>query len=589
MSALLPGKHSTPVAFFFAVNRKEIPWIALNMLLYSIGGITLILLSYLLGKIIDALTLHSGISLAPLLWMSLGLVVLYEVGYRLGHLCEIRIRTRLRARTKKVLFDHTRTLSFGYFADRFAGEISHKVTMAADAFERLLLVITNNVVEDLVLIIVSSLVLGSISIWYAVFLLAWTLCFVGGLTFFARHMDEKAGAWAIEETRTTGALVDVYGNIGAVKVFGKGEDTRAVHQQIDAEARALLALGKWDVLMYNFAGIFIILLVGGFMWISALLYTDALITVGALVTVTGVGFRLYGSVWELGPRLAEFIRYRGEVRQNLTDLVVAPLVLDGEHAAPTAALQVGVEYKDVVFGYGQGEPILNGFSLMVKPGEKVGIVGLSGAGKTTFANLLLRFFDTQGGSIRLNGVYIREFTQEFLRSHISYISQDTSLFHDTISKNIAYGADAASQADVEHAAKLAYAHEFIETLPHKYKSIVGERGIKLSGGQRQRITIARALLADRPLFLLDEATSALDTDSEQKIQKGLEALMEGKTVIAIAHRLSTLSHMDRIIFMEGGKIIEDGTHEELLALEGKYANLWQKQAGGFLPSEIATF
>jgi ATP-binding cassette subfamily B protein len=345
--------------------------------------------------------------------------------------------------------------------------------------------------------------------------------------------------------------------------------------------------------MYHFQGTSIVLLMVGLIWITAILLQKHLLGIGDVVFVSAAALRLKDLAWGMGKNIADFIRYHGEVQQNLSDLVVAPKVktippmatMSGIVATDTQMKHdIRIEFKNVEFSYVSGHAVLDNFSLTIEPRQKVGIVGLSGAGKTTLANLLLRFFDPQKGVVLLNGIDIREFTQESLRSHISHISQDTSLFHDTVGANIAYAAPSASADQIREAAHLAYADEFISALPKRYQSIVGDRGIKLSGGQRQRISVARAILADRPIFLLDEATSALDSDSEAKIQKGLQSLMKQKTVIAIAHRLSTLANMDRIIYLEKGRIAEDGSHTELLKKGGSYAKLWQLQAGGFLPN-----
>ncbi|MFZ2205785.1 MAG: ABC transporter ATP-binding protein [Minisyncoccia bacterium] len=585
MNKIKSKNYNNPLNFFLTTNSKEIKWILLNSLFYGLGTITSIGISFYLGKIVDALNLDNG-NIKLLIVLLVFVLFIHEIFYRIGHVLEVTVSARIRQSVKKYLFAHTSKLSFGYFADRFAGQISHKISTAADTLESMKNIVTNNFIDNTVLVVVSMITMALVYPPLGIAILVWVVIFVIGIRPFIRKINLYAEMFAEDSSNTTGALVDIYTNISSVKVYSRDFDQQRIYDQIDKEYNSQLAMGKWFVLVYLYQGISAILLGCAFIFFTVQGYAHGFISIGQIILVAGVGFKILDYVYNTGNSISEFTRQYSECSQVLKDLLLEPSVNDGKHHIPNEWDTVNIIYQDVSFTYNQNKKILDHFSLTIPVGQKIGIVGLSGVGKTTLINLLLRFFDPQEGKIIINNLDITEMTQESLRSHISFISQDTSLFHTTIAENIQYGSPEVSREKIQEVAKMAYADEFIQTLPNGYDTVVGERGVKLSGGQRQRVAIARAILKNSPLFILDEATSALDSDSEAKVQIALKVLMQNKTVIAIAHRLSTLQFMDRIIFLENGKIIEDGTHEELLKKNGKYANLWHMQAGGFLPEEV---
>ena len=581
----------------FGLAFRSLEWSSLVVLgttiLYGIGASSQLWASTLVGRIIDQFTpaLHSGIYTDVLhtgLWL-VGAYLLHELAYRMGHIGEVISETQIQRGGETILFTDSITKDYLYFADRFGGSITQKIAMVTDALKSMALVVMNDFGESLIFFCSAVYFLSQIYHPLGIALLVWTILFTLGIIPIARKLEQASSAFAEAESRAAGFLTDTYSNIATVKIYGlQPRKLHHVFDQIRAQANASFRMGWWEVLCYHYQGINAVLVASGLVGSAFWLAAHHVITIGQAIGIAGMATIIFDAVWTLGPSIASFLKYYGESKGALEDLSEPARITDQPAAFTQDALLPDrtIVFDDVSFRYHPDRPIIDHFSLTVHEGEKIGLVGLSGAGKTTCVNLLLRFLEPQSGRITIGGRDLRELTQDYLHAHLSHVAQESTLFHTTLAENIAYGSQQEPTSDsIERAATLAYAHDFITALPDGYASAVGERGIKLSGGQRQRVTIARAILKDAPIFVLDEATSALDSDSEIKVQNGLQRLMKGRTVIAVAHRLSTLRFMDRIVVMQNGTITEEGTHEELLAQNGHYAALWAMQSGTMLKED----
>ncbi|MEP7282502.1 MAG: ABC transporter ATP-binding protein, partial [Rubrivivax sp.] len=389
----------------------------------------------------------------------------------------------------------------------------------------------------------------------------------------------------------TGRITDAYTNIATVKLFSHsnreaGYARSAMQEFLVTVHRQMRLVSGFEIVNQLLS----VILIGATTGVTLWLWTRGDIGVGAVAASTAMALRLNGiSHWVMW-EMASLFEHVGTVQDGIGIFARPHSVLDRPGAAPLVVPRGEVRFEQVHFGYGGTRPVIDGLTLTIRPGEKIGLVGRSGAGKSTVVNLLLRFYDLESGRILVDGQDIAGVQQDSLRAQIGMVTQDTSLLHRSVRDNIVYGRPDASEIQMVHAAERAEAHDFIQGLAdpkgrHGYDAHVGERGVKLSGGQRQRIAIARVMLKDAPILLLDEATSALDSEVEQAIQASLYRLMEGKTVVAIAHRLSTIAAMDRLIVMDRGHVVEQGTHAELLSAGGLYARLWAHQSGGFLGEE----
>jgi ATP-binding cassette, subfamily B, multidrug efflux pump len=483
---------------------------------------------------------------------------------------------------------HVVRQSWAFFQNDFAGRIASKVMQTGPAVRESLVALLTAVWYILVYGTSAALLLAAADKWLALPVVLWFLGYVTILRAFVPHMRDRSHDMSEARSVLTGRIVDAYTNILTVKLFARARDEDAyVRRAVDEHTglfHASLRLNTLFGLSLSTLNALLVVSTGG---LAIFLWTRGVVAVGTVAMALPLAWQIVNVAGWVAWQVTAIFENVGVVQEGMSTIARPIALTDRVDAAPLKVTRGEVKFENVRFGYGRETGLIDGLSLAVRAGEKIGLVGRSGAGKSTLVNLLLRFFDLEDGRILIDGQDIAAVTQESLRAQISVVTQDTSLLHRSIRDNIRYGRPEASEAEIVAAAELAHADEFIGDLEdwkgrRGFDSQVGERGVKLSGGQRQRVAIARVILKNAPILVLDEATSALDSEVEAAIQASLGTLMAGRTVIAIAHRLSTIAQMDRLVVLDRGRVVEQGSHDELLRRNGHYAALWRRQSGGFI-------
>lgn len=544
----------------------------------------------------DMLTLMAVVLLISPVWIWLNSLVHFQV---LQGIFPMQMRWRFHR--------HMLGQSMQFYQDEFSGRVSAKVMQTALAVRDTIMTVGDMLMYVSVYFLTTGVILFRLDKWLLVPFMLWIVMFSLSLWFFIPRLKLAASRQADARALMTGRITDAYANIATVKLFSHSR--RELTYAKDAMRQFLLTVHgqmRWVTWLEVINHLTSVVLIGSTAVIGIYLWQDSLITVGAIAAATAMALRLNGLTHWIMWQTATLFENIGTVQDGISTLSTPHAIIDQPNAQELKVNQGEIVFHDVKFTYdgtkmenshlkdnqAKHDHLLNEFNLHIQAGEKVGLVGRSGAGKSTLVNLLLRFYDVDSGAILIDQQNIAQMSQESLRQQIGMVTQDTSLLHRTVRENIAYGRPTASDDDIINAAKQAHAWEFIQQLSDAKGNTgldtqVGERGVKLSGGQRQRIAIARVMLKNAPILLLDEATSALDSEVEHAITDSLNDMMSGKTVIAIAHRLSTIASMDRLVVMDKGQIVEQGSHVELLAQNGVYARLWARQSGGFLGEEMA--
>lgn len=503
-------------------------------------------------------------------------------GRRLQDIASMYVQSRIMANLFDTTFAYLIEHSYNFFISNFSGSLTHKVTKFVRAFEVLADSILIQFFPTFIFVCGAVVVLFIRNPWIGSALGLWCVGFIWFQVWVSVKRQPLREERSAADTRITGTVADAISNQSTIALFaGYTHEhkifSRVVERWRDAALRSWLA----DWWIWSGIGLFMIAIEIGLLAGAVLLWKDGLATLGDFVLIQAYLMVTFDRLVTINRELRRFYDAFADAAEMTYILQLPHEVADKKDARELAVRNASIVYSDVNFAFHRDRPILHGFNINILPGEKIALVGPSGAGKTTITKLLLRFYDLKDGTIAIDGQSIAEVTQNSLRRAIAFVPQEPVLFHRTLMENIRYGRQGASDEEVLTAAHQAHCREFIEQLPEKYQTYVGERGVKLSGGERQRVAIARAILKGSPILVLDEATSSLDSESEAYIQDALQTLMEGKTVIVIAHRLSTIMKMDRILVLDGGRVVAQGTHEQLLKEDGLYKKLWNIQAGGF--------
>ncbi|HEY4203302.1 MAG TPA: ABC transporter ATP-binding protein [Devosiaceae bacterium] len=594
----LPPRTLLAFCLFYIRGAKR--WLAIMAVLTALIALSEVTLFGLMGNVVDWLSNADRTTFLATegwkLW-AMGLYVLVALPLIIAFQSFVIHQTMLGNVPQRIRWWMHRYVirqSMTYFQDEMAGRIANNVMQTALAVRETVMKLLD-VLNYVVVYFIGAVILASTNDWrLAVPFVIWLTAYCLLLRWFVPRLAAISEQQANARSNMTGRIVDGYTNIATVKLFSHSQREElyardAMEEFLVTVYRQMRLASVLNILIYCLN----VALLAAVCGIGIALWLNEGITPGAIAAAAALVLRFFGmSQWIMWEMSALFENI-GTVRNGMNAVAVPRLVPDRPEARPIVVSSGEVRFEHVSFHYGKKRAVIEDLSLVIKPGERVGLVGRSGAGKSTLVNLLLRFYDLEGGRILVDGQDIAEVSQDSLRANIGVVSQDTSLLHRSVRDNLIYGRPSATEEQMIAAARSAEAHDFILGLGdfggrHGYDAFVGERGVKLSGGQRQRIAIARVLLKDAPILILDEATSALDSEVEAAIQSQLHTLMADKTVIAIAHRLSTIAAMDRLIVLDQGRIVEEGTHAQLLTVGGHYARLWQRQSGGFLEADDDT-